>query len=146
MLLDVIFSISNDIMSATRNIFIIIFLVVHIAFPLVTFELSMIDCRFQVLTKNYHVLRMIIWVTQTQNSNRLLAIFQTFSFPVKFHKCSSSCHTGSNIKQNLYSFSYESMLIYTFCQNLTKSNKVQFSKCHEIHNTLYQDAISATLP
>ncbi len=67
-------------------------------------------------------------------------IFQTFSFPVKFHQCSSSCHIGSNIKQNFYSFTYKSMLIYAFYQNLTKSNKAMFSKCHEIHNILYQDA------
>ncbi len=31
------------------------------------------------------------------------------------------------------------MLIYAFYQNLTKSHKVLFTKCHEIHNTLYQD-------
>ncbi len=70
----------------------------------------------------------------------LYQIFQTFSFPVKFHQCFSSCHTGSNIKQNFYSFTYESMLIYAFYQNLTKSHKFLFSKCHEIHNNLYQDA------
>ncbi len=32
------------------------------------------------------------------------------------------------------------MLIYAFYQSLTKSDKTLFSKCHTIHNTLYQDA------
>ncbi len=130
LLLYVVFPISNDTMSANRNIFIIIFLVVHIAFPLVTFVLSTIDCCFHVLTKNY-------LAHDFELSDQ---IFQRFSFPVKFHQCSSSCQIGSNIKQNFYSFTYESMLIYAFYHNLTKSHKVLFSKCHEIHNTLYQDA------
>ncbi len=32
------------------------------------------------------------------------------------------------------------MLIYAFYENLTKSHKILFTKCHMIHNTLYKEA------
>ncbi len=32
------------------------------------------------------------------------------------------------------------MLIYAFYENLTKSDKILFTKCHTIHNTLYKEA------
>ncbi len=49
-------------------------------------------------------------LTGTDSKFRLFT--HDFEPSVKFHKCSSCCHTGANHKQNIYSFSYESMLIY----------------------------------
>ncbi len=68
-------------------------------------------------------------------------LFQTFTPAVLYHKCTTSCRLPIVKKQHLYSFSYQSMLIYAYYNNLTPSDKALFVKCHQYHNNLFNDVL-----
>ncbi len=68
-------------------------------------------------------------------------LFQTFTPAVLYHKCTTSYTLPIIKKQHLYSFSYQSMLIYAYYNNLTPSDKALFVKCHRYHNNLFNDVL-----
>ncbi len=50
-------------------------------------------------------------------------LFQYFSPPVPYHKCAMSCTLPIAQKPHLYSFSYQTMLLYAYYTNLTPPDK-----------------------
>ncbi len=68
-------------------------------------------------------------------------LFQYFSPPVPYHKCTTLCTLPITQKPHLYSFSYQSMLVYAYYTNLTPPDKALFEKCHPYHNQLFNDIL-----
>ncbi len=67
-------------------------------------------------------------------------LFQTFAPAVLYYKCTTSCMLPI-VKKQLYSFSYQSMLIYAYYNNLIPSDKALFVKCHKYHSNLFNDVL-----
>ncbi len=84
------------------------------------------NSKFRPLTRTY------------EQDNQL---FQNFTPTVLYHKCTTSCMPPIIKKQHLYSFSYQSMLIYAYYNNLTPSDKALFIKCHKYYNNLFNDVL-----
>ncbi len=73
--------------------------------------------------------------------DRTYLLFQYFSPPVPYHKWLTSCTLPITQKPHLYSFSYESMLLYAYYTNLTLPDKALFENCHAYHNQLFNDVL-----
>ncbi len=57
-------------------------------------------------------------------------LFPNFTPAVLYQKCTTSCILPIIKKQHFYTFTYQSMLIYAYYNNLTPTDKAFFVKCH----------------
>ncbi len=68
-------------------------------------------------------------------------LFQWFTPPVPYHKCTTSCTLHITQKPVFYCFSYQSMLLYAYYTNVTPTDKALIKKCHAYHNQLFNDIL-----